>query len=358
MMNPLYPLDMYVADAYMLPYWDSDIIYQEAVLVLENEDGSIPDIGLLYQAKQILSVRSADLRTEYREGKDYTLADGKLHIPEGSAIPTLTHSFYYPDQSTDHTFPLNKNYGEGYIFFSEGPWMHTLQIAVTYIHEDSYTGTVPAYKGDRLPKTKAKLENGGLLRLAVFGDSISTGANSSARVGAAPMAQTWFQMFADKLKQTYELEDLALCNPSVGGKTSEWGAQEAAASVGYGPDLCIIGFGMNDGTKNVPTETYRQNIRTIMDAALAGNPDCEFILLATIMPNPEVKNFLGNQADYLPVLLRMEKEGVVVADMTTYHRDLLTRKRYCDMTGNNVNHPNDFLARAYAQLLWQTVVGY
>jgi len=47
-----------------------------------------------------------------------------------------------------------------------------------------------------------------------------------------------------------------------------------------------------------------------------------------------------------------------VMDMTTLHGNLLTRKRYCDMTGNNVNHPNDFLARAYAQNLWQTVIGY
>ena len=53
----------------------------------------------------------------------------------------------------------------------------------------------------------------------------------------------------------------------------------------------------------------------------------------------------------------MEKAGVVVADMTTFHEALLAQKRYCDMTGNNVNHPNDFLARAYAQVLFQTVVG-
>ncbi|MBR5529062.1 MAG: hypothetical protein IKU57_01165, partial [Oscillospiraceae bacterium] len=75
-------------------------------------------------------------------------------------------------------------------------------------------------------------------------------------------------------------------------------------------------------------------------------------------PNPEADNFLGKQEEYLPVLESMETEGVVVADMTTYHKSLLAHKRYYDMTGNNVNHPNDFLARAYAQLLWQTVVGY
>ena len=95
-----------------------------------------------------------------------------------------------------------------------------------------------------------------------------------------------------------------------------------------------------------------------IDAARAGNPDCEFVLVATMLANPEASNFAGCQKDYLPALLELEEEGIVVMDMTTMHENLLTRKRYYDMTGNNVNHPNDFLARAYAQNLWQTVIGY
>ena len=77
-----------------------------------------------------------------------------------------------------------------------------------------------------------------------------------------------------------------------------------------------------------------------------------------MMPNAEVGKFLGKQEEYLPVLLSLETEGVVVADMTTYHKSLLEHKRYYDMSGNNVNHPNDFLARAYAHVLWQTMIGY
>lgn len=37
--------------------------------------------------------------------------------------------------------------------------------------------------------------------------------------------------------------------------------------------------------------------------------------------------------------------------MTEVHRKLLERKSFADMTGNNVNHPNDFLARWYAQYI-------
>jgi hypothetical protein len=39
------------------------------------------------------------------------------------------------------------------------------------------------------------------------------------------------------------------------------------------------------------------------------------------------------------------------------HTTLLESKRYYDMTGNNVNHPNDFLARMYAQTILEVMIG-
>ncbi len=353
-----YPLNEYNLDAYTLPYWEGRLVYQESVMALEDKDGGIPDIPLLYKAKKIVSVRSSDLQTEYKEGKDYKLVEGKLHIPEGSAIPSVKHSFYYPAEETENSMKLNKNYGEGYIFFKEGDTMHSMQLAVTYTHSDSFDSTIPAYKGDQLPKTQAKLKNGEALRLCVYGDSISTGRNSSGIVSALPLAKAWYQMFEDKLEQKYPDTAVSLYNPSVPGKTSEWGVENMQTAVGYGPDLCVIGFGMNDGSAKMPADTYLANIKAIMDTARAANPNCEFVLIATMMPNPETSNFLGNQEAYLPALLSLEAEGVVVADMTTFHKSLLEHKRYFDMSGNNVNHPNDFLARGYAQVLWQTVVGY
>lgn len=353
-----YPLDKYDLDAYTQPYWSGNIVYQESLMLVENKDGSVPDAPLLYPATQIISVRSSDLQTEYQAGVDYELADGKLRILPDSAIPTVAYEEYYPSSKTDKSMELNAAYGSGYIFFSEGSVVHSMQIAVTYAHEGTFPGEIPACKRTQLPKTIAKLENGEYLRIAVYGDSISTGRNSSQQTGAMPNARPWYQMFVDKLAVVYPEASIALHNPSVSGKKSDWGAEEAKNNVGYGPDLCIIAFGMNDGTKLHSTEYYRRNIRTIMDAARAGNPDCEFVLVATMLANPEASNFAGCQKDYLPVLLEMEEEGVVVMDMTTLHENLLTRKRYYDMTGNNVNHPNDFLARAYAQNLWQTVIGY
>ena len=353
-----YVMDKYDLETYMLPYWQGNAVYHESVMLLENEDGTVPDAPLLYQPTQILSVRSSDLQTEYEEGKDYTLVDGKLHIPEGSAIPTVAYDFYYPAEESDTAMKKNANYGEGYIFFSEGSVMHSMQIAVSYTHEGTFTGPIPAYKGEQLPKTTAKLQNGEDIRICVLGDSISAGKNSTQVVTALPLARPWYQMVVDQMEVQYPDSAISLYNPSVPGKLSDWGVEQAQAKVTYGPDLCIIGFGMNDGSQKVDPAEYQNNIKTIMDIVRSGNPDCEFVLIATMMPNGEVGKFLGNQADYLPKLQELETEGEVVADMTTYHTHLLTLKRYYDMSGNNVNHPNDFLARAYAHVLWQTIIGY
>jgi hypothetical protein len=45
----------------------------------------------------------------------------------------------------------------------------------------------------------------------------------------------------------------------------------------------------------------------------------------------------------------LERPGLAVADAWTIHGEMLKRKSYADMTGNNFNHPNDFLIRIIAQ---------
>lgn len=352
-----YPLNKYDLHAYTQPYWSGDIVYNESVMVLADKDGNVQDIPLLYHADEIISVRKFHLATEYKQGRDYELVDGKLHIPSGSAITPVAYSTYYPAAASANTYPLNSTYGSGFLYFSEGSKLHTMQIAVTYRHSDKYTGTVPVYKGNSLPKTTAKLKGGQKLNILVYGDSISTGANSSGAVNVAPNAPAWYDMFFGVLKEKYKTAKLSMVNTSVGGMTSEWGAANAEErAADKRPDLCIIGFGMNDGTAKMPAADFKKNIQTIMDAVTKKNPDCEFILISTSLPNKEAYIFYGNQKEYLPVLKSLEKTGTVVADMTTFHEDLLARKRFCDMTGNNINHPNDFLARAYAQLMCRTVI--
>lgn len=110
-------------------------------------------------------------------------------------------------------------------------------------------------------------------------------------------------------------------------------------------DLMIIAFGMNDGTQKMPVNVFMENITQI--ASMQPNKDCEFIFMSTMLPNPET-TFLGLQPKYLSELNALEQNGVCVLDMTSFHAAMLTRKAYIDLTGNNINHPNDFMARCYA----------
>ena len=341
-------------NALLSPFWEGHLMTDETLLPVRGRDGNIAPMRLLYHADEILSVRGATLEVTYEPGRDYALEDGCLRLPEGSAIPAMAWEDYYPPvEEKGKCFPHSDG---GWIRFGEGAYVHRRQIAVSYRHADAWRGAVPENKLRLLPRTEKLLREGAPLRLLIFGDSISTGANASGVTGAPPYQKAWYDLTADGLAEFYGTKGICLLNTSVGGKTSAWGRETARENgAAQRPDLCVIGFGMNDGSGRVPPEAFTANLRAIMAAVSAENPDCEYVLIATTLANREVRGFLGNQADYLAPMLAMEREGVAVADMTTFHRDLLRRKAFRDMTGNNVNHPNDFLSRAYAQVLLRTL---
>ena len=54
---------------------------------------------------------------------------------------------------------------------------------------------------------------------------------------------------------------------------------------------------------------------------------------------------------YRDALASLCGKGVALADVTSLWTDLLNRKRYYDVTGNGVNHTNDFGHRLYAQVI-------
>jgi hypothetical protein len=74
----------------------------------------------------------------------------------------------------------------------------------------------------------------------------------------------------------------------------------------------------------------------------------EIIILLPLQTNPEAIK-TGPYLEYLTELRKMERPGLAVADAWNLHGEMLKRKSYMDMTGNNFNHPNDFLIRVIAQ---------
>ena len=99
---------------------------------------------------------------------------------------------------------------------------------------------------------------------------------------------------------------------------------------------------------------YQKEQKLLLDYCLEINPDVEFVLVSTMTANETcahwANNSLSAQEDLLETIAS-EYDGTVVAPVNTIFESIQTIKRYIDITGNFINHPNDFGARLYAQTI-------
>jgi len=342
-----YDLKLYVTDS----LFEGTLSLHESVLPLEQQNGTVKPIELLYPAEEILAVQSSDLRTVYREGADYFLEDGKLVIPQGSSIATTPYLYYYPAQEDSLTF---RRTGGGWIRHLQWPDAHNRQIAVTYRHTASYNGPLPTKKGSNLPRFWQKLRSGETTTMVWYGDSITVGGDTSGLYDGAPFVPIYPKMVDAALRTLVPQSNLTYINTSRGAMTVLWGVEQAEERVcAHHPDLVVIAWGMN--WAGLQADSYQEKIRTMIQIIRKTSPQCEFVLVAPMLPNAEAVDFVGAQGDYAAALIELEQQGVVVANMTEIHQYLLTKKRFYDISGNNVNHCNDYLTRWYAQTVLRTI---
>ena len=333
----------------MAPFWLGSTMYNESVLMVSS-NGVAPEASFLFTPITILSVKNSHLNIEYTAGIEWIYENGKLKLLPGARAPFMTMNDLYPVSCTVWVDCFYK-VGEGYVLWQEGHYFHDRQLAVTYTHSGiGWNGPVPQFAGTNLPNTISKLQSGSPLKIILYGDSIAIGFNASGVTGFLPYLPGWGDLIVRKLRENYS-STITSKNPSVSGVDSEWGKANAASLVTQeNSDLVIIAFGMNDGTRGVPPGTFKNNVAAIMADVKTGNPSAEFILVAPMLPNAETY-FYGQQLNYKQALQELTTIGVVLSDMTGVHQELLTYKKYSDMTGNNINHPNDFLIRWYAQVI-------
>ena len=382
----LMSFDDYYLDTYIKPYWTGRFSYNETVMFL-GEDDVAP---LLYDIEEVVAVTSYDLATVYEEGKDYEVKDGKLLRTANSRIPYFTEDEYYPKEYVANKMMRCLTEGKEYVLYGERDTFTSRQIAVTYTHEEGWNGFVPVSEAAKLTKTTKKLESGKDIKILFYGDSITTGANSSKKVGVKPYAETYPEMVVSALKEKYGYDEvnytinnnksdesvsytdspsrgekkiIDYINTAVGGQDSLWANANYRARVSeFKPDLLFIAFGMNDKTRTA--DFFTDKIKTLVNAIKAELPDTEIVLVSTSLPSREAAAvntrtpFFGHHDEFEAKLVKIaaERSDVCVAKVTSMNAELLKRKRFRDMTGNNVNHPNDYLARLYAQTILATMV--
>lgn len=335
---------MYTFEQLMAPVWASDVIYDEALTMVRSN--GIAKAPLLFEAEEILLVTSADKTMEYEKGVDWELQDGELQLtPESRIFAFEEAELVFNEEIPGECFPTKDG---RYSLFHEGHYFHDRQISVTYRKKGGTLSFAPSFCGKLLPKTMEKFYQKETCRVVLYGDSIAAGANSSGATLTTPFLPKWGDLLQENLKRNYDT-NVELFNPSVPGMNSYWGIENAKELVGdYKPDLAIIAFGMNDRDE---APQFVENTKLIMERILEVSPKTEFILCATTVPNSILKNFYKYQGDYGEALKQLQGQGIAIADFGCMHQCLMERKRFIDMTGNNVNHPNDFLIRCHAQLL-------
>ncbi len=376
-------------DPLMRSVFEGNTVLNETVMFLDKTD----EKTLLYPIDEVISVTSYDRTVTYEAGKDYDVVNGNLVLPEGSSIPCITREAYYnvPEsilQTEYNGQNVLTHWGE------YGP-MNQWQFNVTYTHTVPWEGFVQPGEAACFARFLEKLQKGEDVTVFFYGDSITNGANASWMNDSGVRQYPYTILFTRALAELYgytvhfqpsgiteqpipqKLPEadyaagtrgtITYINTAIGGWTSADGVKRFDTYVApqiraNGCDLFVIAFGMNDG--GWLPEVTNENVTKVVDGVLEICPAASVVLLSTMVPNPKATNgWYGYQEKQESVLLKQAETyraaGVPcgVCRMTSLSLSVLTRKDFYDYSGNNINHPNDFFGRVYAEALLKTVVG-
>jgi lysophospholipase L1-like esterase len=347
--------DSEFATTALKPFWRTSEL-REPIFFIEGKDGGPPTGRLLFTPTEVISVMDGTRETTFEAGRDYNvdLTAGTITLPPGSRIPYKTQEQLYPLMTSNEP-KIARRRGDRTrgIFFAEGSVYHRLQAEVRYRHKaGQWRGPVPSYAGASLAKTVQKLRGKQPLKVVISGDSISEGLNASLVTKVPPHFPPFGQLVALGLEKQFGSK-VTFTNVAVDGTTSKDGLQLAKEKriSGESPDLIIIAFGMNDVYYRHDVATFKANISGMIDETRKIAPHAEFVLVAPMLANAERGVAMKLFQEYRDALVELCGPGVVLADVTSMWEELLKRKTYYDLTGNGVNHPNDFGHLVYAQTI-------
>lgn len=327
----------------MSPFWSGDTIYKEAVVLTGLGSSSL----LLHKPKQVLSVVNYNGSLVFKEGVDYQV-DGRT-IQQLSTAPSKT---YVAKQGQRGNGTPN-----GLINVAATSWTY-----VTYVPDRSdwdEPNKTWQSKAHLLPRTSELLRQGKPLTVQALGMSLTAGLNVSGFAGdpknfppTDPYMRGYVELLCEEMRSVYG-SNVTLFNSSCGGKTIAWAEKYCTALVNpNNPDLVIIDMGMNDIWGLTTENAFRASMESTIAKIKAGCPNAEFILIGNMLPDVAGA---GAPADgeiwmyrFLNALKAQEKPGCAVFDMTTMSDKLFDRKSPACFTSNSL-HPNDYMARWYAQ---------
>ena len=334
------------------PFWRSNRIFGESLFFIRETPGAPPRSRLLFPPIGPTEFTSASREIRYTTPHDYLIAEdtGIVTLPAGSRIPFMDRASLYPAIGQEHCMALKRGDERIGLYFGEGHLFHDQQVEASYDHHSFWQGFMPQAQLDRLPGTAAKLKGPVSLKICVIGDSISAGCNASALSRVPPGMPAYPELWVEAIRRRRTAE-LILKNFAVSGTGMKYGRAVIGAVMDEAPDLVVIAYGMNDAGF-ITVEEYLLHATRILDVVKERDCGTEVLFIASILGNPEW--FYAPTEKFLLFrdgLASLRRPGVALADMTSLWADLLKVKSYHDLTGNGVNHPNDFGHRIHAQVL-------
>ncbi len=327
---------------YLQPFWKSDTIYNELVLL----NGVNTTAKLMFKPAKIISVTNYDFSKSYVQNTDYSIA--------GNVIKQLNTKI----SSTVSIVAGKKGNGQlnGLMNTKATSWT-----CVTYIPDRSnWNGSnLIGYKGDKLPKTMAKLKASLPVKIQAYGMSITAGLNVSGFAGddknftpTAPYMRSYVELLENSLEAKFG-SDVTIINGSCGGKMVAWIDQYCESMVVPNlPDLVLLDMGMNDIWGTTTNSAFKTSMQSCINKIKNANPNTEFILIGNMLPDVNSQGAPSNgdvlMYGFLSQLKSLESNGIAVFDMTTLSDTIYKRKGATHCLSNSL-HPNDYLARWYAQ---------
>lgn len=332
------------------PAWKSPVVYNESSVLLQDAQGAV-SARLAFPAEEILNVRSAMGFMEWKQGEHWRLDAGRTAIewigePPIDAIPM---DQLYPPAGAPNSYKHRKGNPEQNLLYMPGKWFHERNIELTY-RRQNFDQFASLNLPKQLEKSLDKLHRKSRLVLAVSGDSISTGLDASATTLTIPNQSGYPELVAAQLTRDFGAP-IELVNRSVAGWSIANGIDDLEKLLESKPDLLIVAYGMNDVGRRDP-DWFAKQARLFQERAKERLPELEILWVAPMLGNREwVHTPREMFFAYRDALQGIVKDGESLVDMTEIWRQLLDHKHDLDLTGNGLNHPNDFGHRLYAQAI-------
>ncbi len=341
-----------VATDLLIPVWQSLTIHGESSVLFQDSSDGDYFARVAFPVAKLISVHSSDRQKIVPIESVQVSANGhELRIARSFDLAGIVRDAIYLPANSPGSYRHRKGHPDQWMLYGPGRFFHEHQVEITYEAKSAaWSDALPRYAPDLLPRTTAKLKSGSALSIGVSGDSISTGLDSSSTGKVPPQQDGYVELVGQKLRRMTSGE-IKLTNRAVAGWSVANGVKDLDKLLESKPDLVIVAYGMNDVGRRDPA-WYGQQVDLILEGLTKFDPNIEVILVSTMVGNSEWVHTPREMFEpYRDELKKRVRKGVALADVTSLWLDLLKHKHDLDLTGNGLNHPNDFGHRLYAQAI-------